>query len=59
MPDEKKTEEVKLRMGAQMFADVARLATAEDRPVSEYIRHVLALHVYGAKRTVAPEAEDA
>lgn len=52
MTTEKCTEELKLRVPPGLWTDLARLAAAEDRTLSEYCRMVLNLHVYGHVRRV-------
>lgn len=47
---EKCLDSIKLHLPEGLKRDVQDLALAEDRSVSEYIRHWLAHHVYGAKR---------
>ena len=42
-------ESIKLHLPETLKRDLQDLAMQEDRPVSEYIRVVLAQHVYGAK----------
>jgi hypothetical protein len=49
MPTEKITEQIKLHLPESMLRDVQDAAMADDRKVSEWIRHVLALHLYGLK----------
>lgn len=44
---EKCTEEVKLRLTPSLLLALARLANAEDRSLSEYMRMVLSLHAFG------------
>jgi predicted HicB family RNase H-like nuclease len=46
-PMEKLTEELKLRLPPKLFLDLSRLAAAQDRSLSDYVRHRLALDVYG------------
>lgn len=46
-PDEKLTEQVKLLLPETMLRDLRATALTDDRSVSEYIRHVLRLHLYG------------
>ena len=40
-----------IRVTPEMLDDLKNLAFAADRSPSEYIRHVLRLHVYGNKLT--------
>ena len=47
---EKCTEELKLRVTQELMLALAKLANAEDRSVSEYIRTVLSLHAFGHVR---------
>jgi hypothetical protein len=47
MPQEKITESLKLHLGEGMKRDLQDAAMREDRKVSDYVRHVLALHLYG------------
>jgi hypothetical protein len=44
---EKSTEQLQLRMPSSLFLALSRLATAEDRSMSEYCRMVLSLHAFG------------
>lgn len=44
---EKCTEEIKLRVTPSLLLALSRLANAEDRSVSEYMRMVLSLHCFG------------
>lgn len=44
---EKCTEELKLRVPPSLLLALARLANAEDRSLSEYMRMVLSIHVFG------------
>lgn len=51
-------ESIKLHLPEDLKRDLQDLAMQDDRPVSEYIRVVLAIHVYGAKAklpTSSPE----
>ena len=47
---EKKTESVKVWMPESLKVALMHLAAADDRALSEYIVHVLSLHVYGHAR---------
>lgn len=47
---DKCTEELKLRVTPELMLALAKLANAEDRSVSEYIRMVLSLHAFGHVR---------
>jgi len=42
-------DSIKLHLPEDLKRDVQDLAMASDRSVSEYIRHWLTLHVYGAR----------
>ncbi len=44
---EKCTEELKLRLPESLLLQLSRLAHADDRKLSEYIRSILSLHVFG------------
>ena len=44
---EKCTEEIKLRVSPSLLLALSRLANAEDRSVSEYVRTVVSLHCFG------------
>ena len=55
-PHEKCTEEIKVRVPESMRDLLMRLSFAADRSPSEYVRHVLALHLYGHARQLAEEA---
>ena len=46
---EKITEQIKLHLPESMLRDVQDAAMTDDRKVSEWIRHVLGLHLYGLK----------
>lgn len=50
MPHEKNTAELKIRVTEQMRDEIIALARLDDRTPSEYVRHVLALHLWGATR---------
>ena len=52
---EKCTEEIKVRVPESMRDAIMRLCYAADRSPSEYVRHVLALHLYGHARQLAEE----
>lgn len=47
MPQEKITEAIKLHLPETMKRDIQDAAMSDDRKVSDWIRHVLALHLYG------------
>lgn len=51
MTTEKITEQIKLHLPESMLRDVQDAAMTDDRKVSEWIRHVLGLHLYGLKGT--------
>lgn len=55
--DEKLIEKISLCLGPTMFADVSRIAARDDRSVGEYVRHVLAVHLYGQCRVSQAEPE--
>ena len=42
--------DVKIHISEAMYDDLTRVARADHRPVSEYIRVVLERHLYGAAR---------
>ena len=44
---EKCTEEIKLRVSPSLLLALSRLANAEDRSLSEYVRTVVSLHCFG------------
>lgn len=46
---EKITESIKLHLPERMKRDVQDAAMVDDRKVSDWIRHVLAHHLYGMK----------
>lgn len=50
MATEKNSEEIKLRLPEALYTDLMRLAAHEDRSLSDYVRHVLCSHTYGALR---------
>ena len=52
---EKCLERIPVHMPETLKRELQDLALLEDRAVGEYIRHVLELHVYGARRR--PEQE--
>lgn len=52
---EKCTEEIKVRVPEGMRDAIMRLAFAADRSPSEYVRHVLAVHLYGHTRQLAED----
>ena len=44
---EKCAEEIKLRVSPSLLLALSRLANAEDRSLSEYVRTVVSLHCFG------------
>ncbi len=50
--EEKLTEQLKLLLPETMLRELQDLALLHDRSVSEYIRHILGLHIYGHGRMV-------
>lgn len=54
---EKITEAVKLHLPESMKRDIQDACMADDRKVSDWIRHVLALHLYGIRGMADREAE--
>jgi hypothetical protein len=54
--DEKLTEQVKVLFGEAMLADLQRQALEQDRGVSELVRHICALYLYGHSRTLRRSA---
>jgi hypothetical protein len=54
---EKKTEQVTLWLPESLKIDLMHLAADDDRKLSDYISHVLALHVYGKRRCQCAEGE--
>lgn len=57
MTDEKLIEKISLCLGPTMFADLSRVAARDDRSVGEYVRHVLAVHLYGQCRVTQGQTE--
>lgn len=47
MTDEKKTECVRLHLPETLFNDLARMASEDDRAMSEFIGRILLRYVYG------------
>lgn len=47
---EKKTEQVTLWLPETLKIDLMHLAADDDRKLSDYITHVLALHCYGKRK---------
>jgi hypothetical protein len=58
MASDKKIERIDIRVSDTLFRDLARMAHLQDRKVSDYVRHVVELHLYGAARLPCPDAED-
>ena len=58
MAPEKITEAVKLHLPESMKRDLQDAAMADDRKVSDYIRHVLTYHLYGIKGMAERDASD-
>jgi hypothetical protein len=56
MTQEKITEQIKLHLPESMKRDLQDAAMADDRKVSDYIRHVLSNHLYGIKGVAEREA---
>lgn len=56
MSGEKCTEELKLRVPPSLWTDLAKLAAADDRSLSEYCRMVLNLHAYGHAHRLGQDA---
>jgi hypothetical protein len=46
--DDKRTEELKLRLTEREMLDVARLAAVDDRSVAEFITRLLRVSMYGS-----------
>lgn len=44
---EKCTDEIKLRVSPRLLLALSRLANAEDRSLSEYLRMVASIHCFG------------
>lgn len=57
MPDEKKTEQVKVWMSERLFTDLSRIAQSQDRKLSDFIAVVLEGHAYGHLRK-APTGDE-
>lgn len=49
--DDKRTEEVKLRLTERELLDVSRLAAVDDRTVAEFITKLLRCSMYGSVAT--------
>jgi hypothetical protein len=54
----KSTEAIKLHLPERLKRDIQDAAMADDRKVSEWIRHVLALHLYGVLASKPEHEED-
>lgn len=56
---EKKTEQVTLWLPETLKVDLMHLAADDDRKLSDYLTHVLALHCYGQTTRLnrGPEAQ--
>jgi hypothetical protein len=54
----KATEAIKLHLPERLKRDIQDAAMIDDRKVSEWIRHVLSLHLYGVKGIQPEDAED-
>lgn len=55
---DKCTEELKLRLPESLLLQLSRLAHADDRKLSEYIRFVLSSHVFGHAVRLDDASED-
>ena len=53
MSDKCTAELPKVRVPDGLYLDLSKLAAAEDRTLSDYIRTVLVAHVYGHARKVS------
>lgn len=53
MSDDKKTDCVKVWMSERLFSDLSRLATLDDRKLSDFIGLVLERHCYGDCKRLA------
>lgn len=59
MSDEKRTEELpKVRVSPELRDALIRLSVADDRSLSDYVRFVLATHVFGHAHKLGPEPEE-
>ncbi len=47
MDGDKLTEELKLRLSERVLRELQDLALLADRSVTDYVRHVINLHLYG------------
>jgi hypothetical protein len=54
--DGKCTEEIKVRVTAEMRDLINRIAIAEDRAPSELVRHILSAYLFGHARSFAQSA---
>jgi hypothetical protein len=52
---EKITERIDLHLPLTMKQDIQDEAMQQDRKVSDYIRHVLACHLYGSQHNCQPD----
>lgn len=57
MAEEKKTEQIKFWTSESLFLELTRLASGDDRALSDYINRVLERHVYGHRRSPAAAQE--
>ena len=46
----KSDEEIKFSVPEDLKIELMKLADRQDRSLSDYLRHILALHVYGHSR---------
>jgi len=53
----KLTEQIKLLVDGDMLDDLKHAAFEADRSVSDYIRHLVALHLYGHARSLSRRPE--
>lgn len=56
-PDKRIASLPVVRVSERLETSLMRLAAAEDRPLSDYIRRVLERHCFGHAGTVDPAAE--
>jgi hypothetical protein len=54
----KSSEAIKLHLPEQLKRDIQDAAMSDDRKVSEWIRHVLCLHLYGVIASKPDSDED-
>ena len=59
VPMDKATERLTVLIGEDLKVDLMHLAAAADRPLGEYIRHVLLCHAYGYRELQRHGCEDA